>query len=86
MTEQEKNFKWYLDNQERLVEKYNGRHIVIHECEIISLGDRYETYHVMLHNDLLGRAIMQKVSPGDVDYTVRFHNDNVSFKEKTADH
>jgi len=35
----EKEFEWYLDNQEEVVEKYNGKFIVIKNLSVIGAFD-----------------------------------------------
>ena len=69
----DKEFRYYLDNQSRLVHKYNGRYIVIVGETVV--GD-YDDYAQALSNTLpkyeKGTFLVQKCSPGDKDYTFSF--------------
>jgi predicted GTPase len=70
----DKEFQYYLDNQNNLVKKYDGRYIVIVDNQVV--GD-YEDYSQALSNSLknyeMGTFLVQKCSPGNKDYTFTFH-------------
>lgn len=80
----EKEFQYYLDNQDELVKKYNHRFLVIKGCNV--LGD-YESYEKALFesskNNELGTFLIQKCTDGDAAYTQRY-NSRVSFSKKLA--
>jgi hypothetical protein len=71
----DKEFQYYLNNQNSLVNKYNGRYIVIVEENVT--GD-YDSYAQTLSNSLqyyeMGTFLVQKCSPGEKDYTLYFHS------------
>jgi hypothetical protein len=71
----DKEFQYYLDNQNILVEKYDGRYIVIVGEKVV--GD-YDGYPQALSNSLknyeMGTFLVQKCSPGEKDYTFTFHS------------
>ncbi|MDR0971069.1 MAG: DUF5678 domain-containing protein [Bacteroidales bacterium] len=71
----EKEFKYYLDNQDELVKKYNNKYIVIVGEEVIGAYDSdadalFETEKT--HQ--LGTFLIQKCTPGPDDYTQTFHS------------
>ena len=69
----QKEFDWYIANQEDLVARFNGRVIAVKNGEV--LGD-YDTYLDALRetakNHEEGTFLLQKVSPGEQDYTATF--------------
>jgi len=71
----EEEFHYYLDNQEELVKKYNGRYIVIKDYKII--GD-YDDPGIAIKETSKkherGTFLVQKCSPGEDDYTQTFHS------------
>ena len=71
----DKEFQYYLDNQNDLVKKYNGRYIVIVDEKVD--GD-YNDYSQALSCSLqkydMGTFLVQKCSPGNKDYTLTFHS------------
>ena len=71
----EKEFKFYLDHQNELVEKYNGKFIVIKDEDVIgaytSESDAIETT-AKTHE--LGTFLVQKCEPGTAGYTHTFHS------------
>ncbi len=71
----EREFNYYLSHQNELVEKYNGKTIVIIGEDVIGAYDSYEeAYCETEKNHELGTFLMQKCSPGDKDYTAVFHS------------
>jgi hypothetical protein len=71
----EKEFHYYLDNQEELVKKYDGRFLVIVGEEIV--GD-YDTYDAAFFQSLkkyeAGTFLIQECTKGDEAYTQTFHS------------
>ena len=71
----DKEFQYYLDNQNVLVRKYNGRYLVIVDETVV--GD-YDDYAQALSKTLQkyekGMFLVQKCSPGKKDYTFSFHS------------
>lgn len=75
----QENFQFYLDHQGELVKKYNGKTLMIQNCEVIEVFDSYETaYQETVKRGLLGKVLLQICSPGHDDYTATF-NSRVSF-------
>ena len=69
-----KEFRFYLDHQDEMVAKYNGKVIVITNGEVLGAYDNQLTALTetqKLHK--LGSFLVQKVSPGKDDYTQTFH-------------
>jgi hypothetical protein len=71
----EKEFNYFLDNQNKLVKQYNGKFIVI-------IGDRvvgdYESYEEALFKSKeqheLGTFLIQECTEGEEAYTQTFHS------------
>lgn len=75
----EKEFQYYLDNQEDLVLSYNGKFLVIKDESVIGVFDSeeeafFETGKV--HE--AGTFLIQFCEPGEGSYTQSFHS-RVSF-------
>ncbi len=73
-------FTYYLDHQDEMVAQYDGKFIVIKGEEVVGAYDSdleavVETKKV----HPMGTFLVQKVSPGDADYTARFHSPIVTF-------
>lgn len=62
-------FKYYLDNQDELVSKYDGKVLVIKDCRVV---DVYDDEMTALFNSekkyIPGSFIIQRCSHGDKDY------------------
>ena len=71
----DKQFKFYLDNQDAFVEQYDGKVIVLKNEKVLGA---YETELDAVNETRrcheLGTFIVQRVSPGDEAYTVTFHS------------
>lgn len=75
----ETEFKYYLNNQNQLVEKYNGKYIVIKGEDVIAVYDsETEAYFETQKQHELGTFLIQYCEPGDEAYTEIFHS-RVSF-------
>lgn len=71
----EKEFKFYLDHQDELVEKYNGKFIVIKDCNVIGVFDtEIEAIEKTKENYELGTFLVQKCEPGEESYTQTYHS------------
>lgn len=67
-------FDWFLAHHDDLVQKYNGKFVVIKDQKVIGVFDDQLTAVTetqKLHQ--LGTFLVQKVSPGDQAYTQVFH-------------
>ncbi len=75
----EKEFKYYLENQDKLVEKHKGKFIVIKNCKIIGVYDsELEAINQTTKKHKLGTFLVQKCEPGKESYTQAYHS-RVSF-------
>ena len=76
----EKEFKYYLDNQNELVEKYNGRVLVIVNEKVVGdYVDDKDAYIDSIEKYELGTFLIQKCTPGDEAYTQYFYTPRVVF-------
>jgi hypothetical protein len=70
----EKEFKYYLDNQDELVKNYNDKFIVIKDEKIIGVYDSHsDAYNTTLLTEKLGAFLIQHCLSGDQGYTQTFH-------------
>ena len=71
----EKEFQFYLDHQDELVAKYNGRVVVIKGEEVIGdYGDEMEAVFETRKIHPLGTFLVQLCTPGSEAYTVTYHS------------
>lgn len=71
----EKEFQWYLDNQEELVKKYSGKFIAIKNYNVLgAYTERRDAIQETLKGHARGTFIVQKCSPGKQDYTHAFRS------------
>ncbi len=68
-------FQYYLDNQKEIVEKYNGKHIVIKNKQV---QGAYDSFEIALSEATkkfeLGTFIIQLCTPGEEAYTQTYHS------------
>jgi len=75
MEKLEKEFKYYLEYQKELVKKYNGKFIVIKDCEVIGAFDsELEAIEKTTEQYELGTFLVQKCEPGSESYTHTYHS------------
>ncbi len=75
MEKLEKEFKYYLEHQKELVKKYNGKFIVIKDCEVIGAFDsELEAVEKTAEKHELGTFLVQKCEPGSESYTQTYHS------------
>lgn len=71
----DKEFKYYQDHQSELVEKYNGKFLVIKDQKVEGVyGTQLEAYTEAKKKFELGTFLIQHCSPGKSDYTQSFHS------------
>jgi hypothetical protein len=71
----EKEFKYYLDNQDELVKKYNGNFIVIKNQKVIgAFRTELEAIKKTSQKEKLGTFLIQKCEPGSDSYSQIFHS------------
>lgn len=72
-------FEWYLSNQDELVKKYNGKYLVIKDCNVVGVYDDKESAYFDSEEKYgLGEFIIQLCTPGNEAYTQSFTS-RVSF-------
>lgn len=68
-----KQFDFYLANQENLVEKFNGRVLLIHNESVIGdFSSKEDAYNAGSTQFEPGDFLIIKCSPGERDYTVNY--------------
>jgi len=71
----EREFKYYVDNQDTLVKKYNGKHLIIIGDEVKGAFDTNQgAYEFATKNYTLGEFLIQHCKPGKDSYTQTFHS------------
>ena len=71
----ENEFKYYLDHQSELVEKYNGKVLVIIGENVVgTFTTEQEAYFSSIKKFQLGTFLIQKCTPGADAYTQTFHS------------
>jgi hypothetical protein len=76
----EKEFDYYLQHQQELVRKYNGKIIVIKGQTVIGVFDsELEAVQKTSETHELGTFLVQKCEPGKESYTQTYHS-RVAFR------
>lgn len=71
----EKEFNYYLDNQDELVKKYNGKFIVIKNQKVIGdYSTELEAIKKTSQKEKLGTFLIQKCEPGVDSYSQMFYS------------
>ncbi len=69
----EKEFKYYIKNQEELVKKYKGRFVVIKDEKVVGdYIDKVTAYNESVKKYELGTFLIQQCLPGKDNYTQTF--------------
>lgn len=75
MADLQKEFDFYLAHQDDLVEKYNGRFLVIKDDQVQGDFDaQMDAYTWATERFALGTFLIQRVSPGDEAYSQTFYS------------
>ncbi len=75
MGELEKEFNYYLEHQDELVKKYNGKFIVLKEHDVLGAFDSaFEAVQKTTEQHELGTFLVQKCEPGSASYTQTYHS------------
>jgi len=70
-----KEFKFYLDNQDDLVKKHQGKFVVIKNESVIGVFDtELEAIQETSKTQELGSFLVQRCEPGKESYTQVFHS------------
>jgi len=71
----QKEFDYYVSHQKELVEKYNGKYVVIKDGEVAGV---YDSQSAAISEGKkkfeLGTFLVQKVEPGTATYTQTYHS------------
>lgn len=68
-------FSFYLANQAKLVEQYNGKYIVLVDNQVVGAFDTMEqAYNYAESKYELGTFLIQLCTPGDEAYTQIFNS------------
>ena len=71
----EKEFKYYIEHQDDLVAKYDGKFIVIKEGVVLgAYDDELTAITDTRKSQELATFLVQKVSPGSDEYSQTFHS------------
>ena len=71
----QKEFDFYLANQDEMVEKYDGRYIVIKNGIVVGVyDDEITAVAKTQESHELGTFLVQKVSEGDSEYTQTYNS------------
>lgn len=75
----EKEFQYYLDNQDDLVKKYNGKYLVIKDTSVVGVYDDEDVaYFDAVEKYGLGNFILQLCTPGEEAYTIHIYTPQYS--------
>jgi hypothetical protein len=71
----EKEFQYYLDHQNELVQNFNGRFIVIRDCKVIGdYSSELEAINTTKENHEIGTFLVQKCVPGDESFSATYRS------------
>ena len=71
----ENELQYYLDHQEEIVRKHNGKCVVIKDSAVIGVDDDASSaVNKTVEKHELGTFLVQRVSPGTRDYTATFQS------------
>ena len=71
----QKEFDFYLAHQTEMVEKYDGKYIVIKNSEVLgAFDDELTAVTETQKSHELGTFLVQRVSQGDAEYSQTFHS------------
>lgn len=71
----EKEFNYFLKNQEKLIKEYPGKYIVIKGNKILDIYDnQLDAYLNTKESEEAGTFLIQHCIPGNEEYTHYFHS------------
>jgi len=71
----EKEFKYFIENKDNLVKKYNGKYIVIKDRKVIGDYDsEIEAIQKTSKDESLGTFLVQKCTLGNENYKQTYHS------------
>jgi len=73
-------FQYYLDHQDELVEKFNGKYVVItKDCTVEAYDTEDDAYFQSERKYGLGNFLLQLCTPGDSAYTLYYNTPRAIF-------
>ncbi len=74
-SELEKEFQFYLDHQDELVAKYQGKFVVIKDEKVLgAYNSMLEAVNETSKEHPLGTFLVQECEPGEGSYTQTYHS------------
>ena len=71
----EKEFRYYIDHQDDLVKQYNGKVIVIKNCQVIGVYEsEIEAVEKTSKKEEQGTFLVQRCNPGTDNYIQMYHS------------
>lgn len=71
----EKEFNYYLKNQDELVKQHSGKFIAIKDCKVIGVYDsELDAIKKTTEDHELGTFLIQKCEEGDASYSQTYHS------------
>ena len=71
----EKELRYYIEHQDELVEKYNGKFLVIIGEQVVDVFDDLKTAYLEASAKYeLGTFMIHRCSPGEASYTKNFRS------------
>lgn len=71
----EKEFEYYIAHQAELVQKYNGKILVIKDQKVIGVFENeLEAINETSKTHQVGTFLVHKCEPGEQNYTMTFHS------------
>ncbi len=71
----EKEFQYFLEHQDELVEKYENKYLVIVDSEVIgSFDSEIKAYDHAIDKYDKGTFLIQYCTPGETSYTQIYHS------------
>lgn len=71
----EKEFRYYIEHQDELVKEYEGKYIVIKDCQVIGAYDsELEAVEGAREQFEMGTFLIQKCEPGRNSYTQTYNS------------
>ena len=71
-------FDFYIANQEQMVEKYDGKVVVIKNCEVLgAYASHLAAFTETVRHHERGTFLIQQVSQGNEAYTANFYTPGI---------
>ena len=72
-------FQFYLDNQDEMVEKYDGKVVIVKDSEILgTFEDEVSAFTEAIKRHERGTFLIQRVSRGSEAYTATFSTPGIT--------